>query len=77
MLKLNILRQSNIHLCKCKPWMKGENIGGVSDNKLQKRNVGVELEGVNLSAEGEILLEFVNLDITRIKDKKGKPMTWA
>ena len=57
--------------------MKGENIGGVSDNKLQKRNVGVELEAVNLSAEGEILLEFVNLDITRIKDKKGKLMTWA
>ena len=57
--------------------MKGENIGGVSDNKLQKRNVGVELEGVNLSAEGEILLEFVNLDITRIKDKKGKLITWA
>ena len=57
--------------------MKGENIGGVSDNKLHKRNVGVELEGVNLSAEGEILLEFVNLDITRIKDKKGKLMTWA
>ena len=57
--------------------MKGENIGGVSDNKLQERNVGVELEGVNLSAEGEILLEFVNLDITRIKDKKGKLMTWA
>ena len=57
--------------------MKGENIGGVSDNKLQERNVGVELEGVNLSAEGEILLEFVNLDITRIKDKKGKLITWA
>ena len=57
--------------------MKGENIGGVSDNKLQERNVGVELEGVNLSAEGEILLEFINLDITRIKDKKGKLMTWA
>ena len=57
--------------------MKGENIGGVSDNKLHKRNVGVELEGVNLSAEGEILLEFVNLDITRIKDKKGKLITWA
>ena len=57
--------------------MKGENIGGVSDNKLQKRNVGVELEGVNLSVEGEVLLEFINLDITRIKDKKGKLMTWA
>ena len=57
--------------------MKGENIGGVSANKLQERNVGVEFEGVNLSAEGEILLEFVNLDITRIKDKKGKLMTWA
>ena len=37
----------------------------------------LELEGVNLSAEGEILLEFVNLDITRIKDKKGKLITWA
>ena len=43
----------------------------------KREMLGVELEGVNLSAEGEILLEFVNLDITRIKDKKGKLITWA